>query len=249
MEELITTKQVQDLLQVDRITIYRMLKDGRLNGIKVGKQWRFAQQEIDDFLTGNSRPKVIDAPYEPEKVLPVHCISVMQDVFAEILNIGSVTTDIEGNPITEISNSCEFCNLVLSSPAGKQGCMQDWKRLAHTPKGDPKFFQCHAGFQYARGRIEVQGALTAVLIGGQFLVSEPNKGDLEAHVSNIAEKYQIDHSKLSAAANHLRVLSSENQDQIGKWLKRVAQTFEMIAHERADLLGRLKDIAAMTSFE
>lgn len=247
MEELITTKQVQELLRVDRITVYRMLKDGRLTGLKVGKQWRFSQQEIQDFINGKEKPR--PQPYDPEKVLPVHCINVMQDVFAEMLNIGSVTTDVEGTPITEISNSCQFCNLILSSPIGKQNCINDWKRLAGTPKGDPKFFECHAGFQYARGRIEVEGILTAVLIAGQFLISQPEQGDLATHIKNIAEKYQIDPDELSAAATDLRILPYDEQQQIGKWLKRVAHTFEMIAHERADLLGRLKHIAAMTSFD
>ena len=47
--KLLTAKQVQDLLHVDRTTIYRMLKDGRLNGVKVGKHWRFSAQEVNDL--------------------------------------------------------------------------------------------------------------------------------------------------------------------------------------------------------
>ena len=34
MTDLLTTRQVQDILKVDRITIYRMLQDGRLKGVK-----------------------------------------------------------------------------------------------------------------------------------------------------------------------------------------------------------------------
>lgn len=34
MSEFLTARQVQKLLSIDRTTIYRMLKDGRLNGIK-----------------------------------------------------------------------------------------------------------------------------------------------------------------------------------------------------------------------
>ena len=53
MEELLTTKQVLDILQVDRTTIYRMLKDGRLSGVKVGQQWRFPRSEVEDLLYHN----------------------------------------------------------------------------------------------------------------------------------------------------------------------------------------------------
>ena len=45
MENYLTTKQVQDLFKVDRITIYRMLQDGRLKGVKIGNQWRCCQQD------------------------------------------------------------------------------------------------------------------------------------------------------------------------------------------------------------
>lgn len=47
MDDLLTTRQLQDLLRVDRITIYRMLNDGRLRGFKVGGQWRFSPREVE----------------------------------------------------------------------------------------------------------------------------------------------------------------------------------------------------------
>ena len=50
IDALLTTRQLQDLLQVDRITIYRMLSDGRLQGFKVGGQWRFSRHAIERWL-------------------------------------------------------------------------------------------------------------------------------------------------------------------------------------------------------
>ena len=50
MPDLLTTTQVQDLLQVDRTTIYRMVESGRLPAIRVGKQWRFSRPEIERWL-------------------------------------------------------------------------------------------------------------------------------------------------------------------------------------------------------
>ena len=49
-DTLLTARQLQELLQVDRITIYRMLSDGRLEGFKVGGQWRFSRQAIQGWL-------------------------------------------------------------------------------------------------------------------------------------------------------------------------------------------------------
>ncbi|MGD8518216.1 MAG: helix-turn-helix domain-containing protein, partial [Anaerolineae bacterium] len=64
-DALLTTRQLQELLQVDRITIYRMLDDGRLEGFKVGGQWRFSRQAIDQWLEerrGNAEGLAADAP-------------------------------------------------------------------------------------------------------------------------------------------------------------------------------------------
>lgn len=247
MSELLTTKQVQDLLNVDRITVYRMLKDGRLHGIKVGQQWRFPRKELDAFLGGATEPEA--RPMHAGDVLPVHCLQVIQDVFAEILDVGSVTTDTDGEPISEISNSCEFCELILASPSGRQGCIASWRRLAQSPAGDPEFLRCHAGLQYARGRIEIEGAQIALLIAGQFYNNLPDETEELARIQQLAETYQIDAEKLTAATDTIRRLSADNEAQIGAWLTRVAQTFEDIGRERAELLSRLKQIADMSNLE
>jgi len=247
MDELITTKQVQDLLQVDRITIYRMLKDGRLKGVKVGKQWRFQPQEIEELISGGTEE--YQPRYTPDEILPVHCVQVIQDVFAEMNEIGSVTTGIDGIPITEISNSCDFCDLILGSPSGRRACIESWRKLARTPKGDPEFSRCHAGFQYARGRIELHGELAAIQVAGQFLVSQQDEEELKSNLPELSEKYDVDLEKLTEASRSIRILNTDRQTQIGGWLKKVAETFEIIAHERAELLGRLKSIAAMSTFD
>ncbi len=118
---LLTAKQTQELLKVDRTTIYRMLKDGRLNGVKVGQQWRFYTSEVNDLLAGVRRSSENEVPVSAE-MLPLQCVQSIQDVFAEIARVGSVTADKEGKPLTKISNSCDFCKLILGSDGGRQAC-------------------------------------------------------------------------------------------------------------------------------
>src|SRR5450756_109695 len=60
MADLLTTSQVQDKLRVDRTTIYRMVEDGRLPAIRVGKQWRFQEDEIARWL--QARGSTFPAP-------------------------------------------------------------------------------------------------------------------------------------------------------------------------------------------
>ena len=51
MTEMLTSKEMQNILQVDRSTIYRMAESGRLPAIKVGKQWRFPKTQVDSWLS------------------------------------------------------------------------------------------------------------------------------------------------------------------------------------------------------
>ncbi len=48
---LLTTKDVQALINVDKSTIYRMAETGRIPAIKVGRQWRFPADQIERWLT------------------------------------------------------------------------------------------------------------------------------------------------------------------------------------------------------
>ncbi len=247
MDELLTTKQVQDLLQVDRTTIYRMLNDGRLVGVKIGQQWRFSRQEVESMLSGNHA--VAEKSLPPLQVLPIHCIQAIQDVFSEVAEIGSVTTSAQGEPLTHVSNMGSFCQLIQNSPSGRSACMKSWQNLAEKPGKNPTFFTCHAGLQYACAQIEIEGKKTAVLIAGQFYAHPPELGEEADRIQHLAGEHQINAGALSTAARKIPLLDARNRNQIGAWLERVAHTFEDIGHERSALLGRLRKIAAMSTLE
>ena len=46
----LTARDVQELIRVDRSTIYRMAESGRLPAIKVGRQWRFPADAVHAWL-------------------------------------------------------------------------------------------------------------------------------------------------------------------------------------------------------
>jgi excisionase family DNA binding protein len=247
MENLLTARQVQEMLNVDRTTIYRMLKDGRLTGVKVGQHWRFSSREVNDMLAGSPRVE----PEEPVSlnVLPVHCMQPVQDVFAEIAEVGAVTTDKYGTPITRISNSCDFCKLILGSESGRDACGKSWKQMAERDEKAPEFMTCHAGLKYASARIEVKGTLIATLVSGQFYAETPDAEEEARRIHELAKAYDINEALLTQAAKMISVLDERHVPQIGKWLEKVAHTFEQISTERSDLMGRLRQIAVMSVFD
>jgi excisionase family DNA binding protein len=245
---LLTAKQAQEILNVDRTTIYRMLKDGRLHGVKVGQQWRFYKNEVDTLLAGARRPGETETPVGVE-VLPLHCMQPVQDVFAEIAEVGAVTTARDGQPLTRISNSCDFCKLILGSEKGRQDCIRSWRGLAEQEEESPEFVSCHAGLQYARACIEVNGTLIAMLIAGQFYLEPPDLAEEMQRIKRLSRAYSIDDDLLSQAASRIKVLDERKVSQLCHWLEEVAHTFEEISSERADLMGRLHQISVMSEFD
>jgi excisionase family DNA binding protein len=253
-DALLTTRQLQDLLQVDRITIYRMLSDGRLRGFKVGGQWRFPRQTIERWLReqqadlGVPEPPAATADLQPSpETLPLSCVQAIQAIFAEALGVGTVTTAVDGTPLTPVAHSCEFCNLILSADAGRGRCIGSWQAAAAT--GDtPRPATCHAGLCYVWGRIEVRGALVAATYAGQFLDAPAEGGEWPARLAELAAVTGIDGHKLRQALAHVPVLDEARLLQVPHLLQRVAATFSEIGEERLNLLGRLRRIAEMTGY-
>ena len=59
---LMTTKELAQYLQLDRMTIYKLLKSGDIPANRVGHQWRFFKADIDEWI----RSKKIDPASYPD---------------------------------------------------------------------------------------------------------------------------------------------------------------------------------------
>jgi ligand-binding sensor protein len=137
----------------------------------------------------------------------------------------------------------------MGSDEGRAACNESWRKLVSQEKTSPEFTTCHAGLQYARALIEVQGELIAILIAGQFYVHEPDAQEEKGRIQALAQKYRISEDLLLQASKQISALSDRKVSQISGWLERVASTFEQISSERVNLMGRLRQIAEMSVVE
>jgi excisionase family DNA binding protein len=253
VDDLLTTKQLMDLLRVDRTTIYRMLNDGRLPRLRVGGQWRFPRAAIEKWLAERNPASSIGTqtdfvsasapPMVSPDVLPIDCLEPIQEVFAQTSDVGAVTTDLDGKPLMTISNSCAFCNLILSTEKGRARCEASWKRLANQADRHPRLQKCHAGFTYARGRVVVSGEFIAMFFVGQFSVDDPAPLRARAHVKQVALECDVADTELTRAARQTRVLKKDRAERLLDLLQMVADTYSKIGQERLDLLTRLRKVA------
>jgi len=246
MEDYLTTKQVQEFLKVDRITIYRMLDDGRLKGVKIGQQWRFSAGDVEKLLSGGCCET--SRPAEPISAsnFPTHCVQAIQDVFADIGEIAAVTVDPNGQPLTATSHASALYQMLQSTPEGYQDCTGAWKSAIERQDFN-QFIACPGGLQCVIAPVRVDGQPVAYLVAGQFRI-QPLTCDQEAALVNeLAQTCSLDPAALHEATEQVQILNPARQAQVLSWPGKVAGTLESILAERTGLMNRLQQIAQLSA--
>ena len=56
VESHLTTEDVTAWLRVNKRTLYRMVRAGRIPAVRVGRQWRFSKSDLDAWLQPQASP-------------------------------------------------------------------------------------------------------------------------------------------------------------------------------------------------
>jgi excisionase family DNA binding protein len=174
MATFLTTREVQDLINVDRSTVYRMAEDGRLPAVKVGRQWRFPADRISEHL-GLRSPRAADppapddleqSPTDLSQLLVPRAAQSIADLLGDLFGVMAVVTDMGGRPLTSVANPCGFYATIGDRPEAIEACLDGWRRLSHDPELIPRFVPSHMGFLCARTFIRVGSQLVGMVIVG-----------------------------------------------------------------------------------
>ena len=245
------------MVHLDRITIYRMLEDGRLQGFKVGGQWRFLRRDVERWLqkqqsngpeptAGSALPSTSPAPID-RSPLPLACVQAIQDILAEACQVASITLSADGTPMTSLSNSCTFCNLILSSSEGRQRCLASWQSLKE--QAPAALSPCHAGLKYVTSPVTLGGQRIAIAAAGQLRTELTSASVEESWLLNLSQACGLERAALHQASAELSISPPEHTDRVSKLIQRTAATFAEMGRERWHLLERLQRIAQMTVVE
>ena len=155
---LLCADEVGRRLGIDVSTVYRMAADGRLNAIKVGRQWRFPTDAIP--VLGS------DSPLDPATAEAVAAVA------ADLLGVMVVVTDLEGRAMTQVHNPCE--RYLRASMEAAEACVHEWRDLAGRSDFVPRFHREALGFECAAAFIRVGDRLVGLVIaGGVAPLDEP----------------------------------------------------------------------------
>lgn len=81
-KELLTVQEVAEFLRIAPNTVYRWCRDGKLAGIKIGKEWRIARGDLDHFLArraGAMEASSLDALLRRRLTAPEHVLVMASD--------------------------------------------------------------------------------------------------------------------------------------------------------------------------
>lgn len=254
MAEMLTAKELQDLLQVDRSTIYRMAEAGRLPAIKVGKQWRFPAEQVNSWLQKGSttsemtRATVSQPNGQPDELpalLPLECVQLIQDSFADLLGVMLVVTDMSGKPISRPSNPCGLFQAISQVPYALQRCIQSWNKLADTIDLEPRFSQSHLMLQCTRALIRDGAQLKGMVVAG--CVAPAHWPPRDEEVADMAKEFGVEPELLTSRLDEVYLLTDEQQKKVLAYVQQVANIIAHIVSERKTLIGRLEAIADLTT--
>lgn len=244
METFLTTKQVQDLFKVDRITVYRMLQDGRIKGVKIGNQWRFPQREVERLLSGG--PVEIAVSEEKDTVFPIHCVQTIQNLFTSVSQCSAVIIDQDGEQVTQISKPGPICELLLTTEAGRELCQKTWQSIAKQANGRSELFSCYAGIKYFGSVILNQNKKQGVFLAGEFYFTDSDAETEKEILIQTARECGIDEQAMIAAYSKVKRLSLEEQQHLSYQPEAAATAVESILSERTSFIERLQQIANLT---
>jgi len=245
MEDFLTARQVQDILKVDRITVYRMLQDGRLKGVKIGQQWRFARSEFERMLEGEV-PNEAATAQNTDGGFPTHCVQTIQDLYSDVSQIAAVMVDQHGDPLTHVSHACSFCQVMLSSPSGREACQTSWQTFARNSAGGAKYFTCHAGLQYIGSPVNDKGQPVGLFLTGQFYWQPPDPREQSERVRRLSSAHALPFEGLQQAAADIPTIAPAQQALVETWPKAAARAVQSILTERTGFVERLQQIASLT---
>ncbi len=173
---LLTARHVQEILGVDKSTVYRMASDGRLPAVKVGRQWRFPADRIEDIITA------------PPKASSQELQTVI-DLAAVALGVMMVVTDMEGNPLSTVSNPPPWLEARADQPEVIAACIDEWRDMAADPDLQPIFLTGRFGFQCARAFLRSGNELIGTVLTGGISPAGTEPNDL--HLLNEEARHRV----------------------------------------------------------
>ncbi|MCJ7724863.1 MAG: helix-turn-helix domain-containing protein [Acidimicrobiia bacterium] len=248
MTTLLTTRDVQALIKVDKSTIYRMAEAGRIPAIKVGRQWRFPEAQLMAWL--GERSDLVTSGGDAAGtgsglggLLPPKTIQALADLLGDVLGAMVVITDMEGKLLTEVANPCGLFAAIQGVPGTLDKCIEGWREFGVDIDFTPRFIPSHIGFLCSRGFVRVGSELKGmVIVGGIAPAQWPPEPDV---IAGVADELGMPVADIEAHIDEVYHLDEAHMNWIASLLPGVGTLISHLASERGHLVTKLEAIASL----
>ena len=256
-DKLLTTRELEERLQLDRVTIYRMVKDGELPALRVGGQWRFSSDAIDSWLKASSgapSTRVVPTEEAPDlgslqldDLIDIATLQTIQNQFAQLVGVAAFITDLEGQPFAPCSRCSRFCQIIHSRPEGMAACQASWRSIADLDEEGAAIHVCHAGIQYASAAVTVGQQRLGLVTAGQFFTEPPDPEAFRQRALATGERLGISGAALAEAMDTINLVSQDQAMQITNLLQTIANAISSIGYQGYQARQTLARIAELTT--
>lgn len=109
-------------------------------------------------------------------LIDINVLQDIQDKLGRITGVSFITVDFRGNPITNASNFCSFCNEIRKIPSGIEICCKSDAHggLEAAIRQKPYIYKCPCGLVDFSAPIIVQGQYLGAVLCGQVKTNNDN---------------------------------------------------------------------------
>ncbi len=249
MSTLLTTRDVQELIRVDKSTIYRMAESGRIPAIKVGRQWRFPEDELMEWLGDRKTPADDPAGRSADLrgglagLLPPKTIQALADLLGDVLGTMVIITDMDGRPLTEVANPCGLFAAIQEVPGSIDKCIEGWREFGDDVDLTPRFVPSHIGFLCSRGFVRVGSELKGMIIVGG--IAPRRWPPAPEQIAALAAEMEMPVDEIEAHIDEVYYLDEAHMNWIASLLPSAGTLISHLASERGHLVTKLEAIASL----
>lgn len=163
-------------------------------------------------------------------LIDVQVLQRIQNGFSRFTGMASLTTDANGNPVTEGSGFADFCTkYTRTTEKGLARCIECDKKsgLLALERGKSVVYNCHAGLVDYAAPIMVEGQYLGSFLGGQVRTAPV----VEEEVRNTARDLGIDEEEYLEAIYKTKQITYEQVEQAAEFLSEIAAVLSEMAYK------------------
>ena len=154
-----------------------------------------------------------------------------------------VPDDMDGRPLTEVSNPCGLFQAIQDVPGTLDKCIGGWKEFGEDIDLTPRFIPSHIGFLCSRGFVRIGTELKGMVIVGGIAPGEwpPPQAEIET----VAAELGMATAEIEAHIDEVYYLDEAHMNWIISLLPSVGTLISHLANERGHLVTKLEAIASL----